>query len=80
MIALQRWFRDLLILRAGGDEASLHYPEYIATLRARAQNITLAQALSNIGYAEDIARQADKTLPESTVLAYWLDRMALGTS
>lgn len=80
MIALQRWFRDLLILRAGGDEASLHYPEYIDTLRARAQKITLSQALSNIGYAEDIARQADKTLPESTVLAYWLDRMALGTA
>ena len=79
MIALQRWFRDLLILRAGGDEASLHYPEYADTLRARAQNITLSQALSNIGYAEDIARQADKTLPESTVLSYWLDRMTLGS-
>jgi hypothetical protein len=34
----------------------------------------------NIGYTEDIARQADKTLPESTVLAYWLDRMSLGTA
>ena len=79
MIALQRWFRDLLILRAGGDENSLHYPEYIDTLRTRAQNITLSQALSNIGYAEDIARQADKTLPESAILAYWLDRMSLGS-
>ena len=80
MIALQRWFRDLLILRAGGDVTSLNYPEYVDTLSARAQNITLSQALSNIGYTEDIARQADKTLPESTVLAYWLDRMTLGTA
>ena len=80
MITLQRWFRDLLVLRAGGDEASLNYPEYVDTLRARAQNLTLSQALGNIGFAEDIARQADKTLPESTILAYWLDRMALGTA
>ena len=80
MTALQRWFRDLLILRAGGDESSLCYPEYIDTLRARARNITLSQALANIGYVEDVARQADKTLPESTVLAYWLDRMSLGTA
>ena len=35
---------------------------------------------AGIGFAEDIARQADKTLPESTILAYWLDRMALGTA
>ena len=80
MLALQRWFRDLLVLCAGGDEASLYYPEYVETLRARARNLTLSQALSNIGYAEDIARQAERTLPESAILAYWLDRMSLGTA
>ncbi len=80
MLSLLRWLRDLLVLRAGGDEASLNYPEYIETLRARARNLTLSQALSNIGYAEGIARQAERTLPESAILAYWLDRMSLGAS
>jgi len=80
MLALQRWLRDLLVLRAGGDESSLHYPEYVETLRARAQNLSLSQALANIGYAEGIARQAERTLPESAILAYWLDRMSLGAS
>ncbi len=80
MLALQRWLRDLLVLCAGGDEASLNYPEYVETLRARARNLTLSQALSNIGYAEGIARQAERTLPESAILAYWLDRMSLGAS
>ena len=79
MLALQRWLRDLLVLRAGGEESSLHYPEYLETLRARAQKLTLSQALSNISYAEGIARQAERTLPESAILAYWLDRMALGS-
>ena len=78
MLALQRWFRDLLVLRAGGEESTLNYPEYAETLRARARNLTLAQALGNIAYTEDIARQAERALPEATVLSYWLDRMALG--
>ena len=80
MLTLQRWLRDLLVLRAGGEESSLQYPEYVEILRARARNLTLSQALSNIGYAEGIARQAERTLPESAILAYWLDRMSLGTA
>ncbi len=79
MQALQRWFRDMLVLRAGGDEASLNYPEYADTLRVRANAITLSQALSNIGFVEDIARQVERFLPEAPVFAYWLDRMALGS-
>ncbi len=80
MQALQRWFRDMLVLRAGGDESSLNYPEYADTLRVRASSITLAQALSNIGFVEDMARQVERFLPETAVFAYWLDRMALGTA
>jgi DNA polymerase-3 subunit delta' len=80
MQALQRWFRDMLVLRAGGDEASLNYPEYADTLRVRANAITLSQALSNIGFVEDMARQVERFLPETAVFAYWLDRMAPGVS
>ena len=78
MLALQRWFRDMLVLRAGGDETSLNYPEYADTLRARADAITLSQAIANIGFVEDITRQIERFLPEAPVFSYWLDRMALG--
>ncbi len=78
MLAMQRWFRDMLVLRAGGDESSLHYPEYAENLRGRADAVTLSQALANIGFVEDMSRQIERFMPESPVFAYWLDRMALG--
>ena len=78
LLAIQRWFRDMLVLRSGGDESSLNYPEYAETLRVRASAITLSQALANTGFVEDIARQLQLFLPEMSVFSYWLDRMAHG--
>lgn len=78
MQTLQGWFRDLLVLRAGGDENALCYPEYATNLRARAARISLAQAIANIECVDAILRQTDRTIPENLVLSYWLDRMALG--
>ncbi|MBQ7721395.1 MAG: hypothetical protein IJT64_00650 [Kiritimatiellae bacterium] len=74
---MQDWFRDILVLRSGGDEALLAFPEYAGTLRGVADAITLAEAMANVSQVEDIARMAEKTMPEGPVLAYWLDRMKM---
>lgn len=69
------WYRDLLALRAGGDEALVMNKDRIALLRERAGRLTLSQALANIDGVEELSRQLDRSLSEQTLLAYWLDRL-----
>ena len=78
VLTLQRWFRDLLVLRAGGAPSTVHYQAYIDTLSERARRITLAQALANIDGIDSLSRQLERSIPESTAFPYWLDRMAMG--
>lgn len=74
---MQDWFRDILVLRSGGEESLLVFPEYAETLKGVANAVTLAEAMTNVSQVEDIARMAEKTLPEAPVLSYWLDRMKI---
>lgn len=76
--AMLRWYRDLLVLRAGGAETLLRHPGHAALLRERANRLTLAQALANVQGMEELERQFERSLPEEMVLAYWLDRLAGG--
>lgn len=76
---LLRWFRDLMAVQAGGDDSVVHYRDFIAPLRERAARLTLAQALANVEAIEEISRQFERNIPESTILAYWLDRLYMGT-
>lgn len=78
LIALQNWFRDLLVLRAGGDEAPLHYPQARDLLQARTKHLTLAQALANVAAVDGMQRQLERNLSENYVFAYWLDRVTSG--
>lgn len=80
ILTLQRWFRDLLVLRAGGDASTVHYQAYLDTLSRRAKRLTLSQALANLDGIDSLARQLERSIPEATVLPYWLDRMTLGAS
>ena len=73
---LLRWTRDLLVLRAGGD--GIHYDAFRETLSRRAARLTLAEALANVDAVEELARQLERSIPESTSLPYWLDRLSLG--
>jgi DNA polymerase-3 subunit delta' len=72
------WYRDLLVLRAGGDDASVHHEAQRALLRERAQRLTLAQALANADAMDELNRQMERSLPEEALLAYWFDRLAGG--
>lgn len=80
LITLTRWFRDLLVLRAGGDEALLYNKGKAEVLRDRSARLTLAQAVYNLEAVEELSRQMEKSLSEETLLAYALDRMNHGVA
>lgn len=80
LLTMQRWYRDLLALRAGAAPAVAHYRDHIETLRARAGRLTLAQALANVEGIEELARQMERSLSETNLLAYWLDRLSDGAA
>ncbi len=72
------WYRDLLVLRSGGAPELVANAAYLTVLQARAAKLTLAQALANVDGIEELNRQLDRSLPEPSLLAYWLDRLASG--
>ncbi len=78
LLALQRWYRDLLALRAGAPPATVHYQSHLEVLQRRARRLTLAQALANVEGVETLARQMERSLAERALLAYWMDRLAGG--
>ncbi|MBM4164849.1 MAG: hypothetical protein FJ222_10490 [Lentisphaerae bacterium] len=78
LIALQDWYRDLLVIRSGGSADLLHYPEQLEILRARAAGLTAGQALANVAAVDGIQRQLERNLSEDYVLAYWMDRIVTG--
>ena len=76
--ALLNWYRDLLLLRAGGAPEYAHYQDRLPLLRERAAHLTLAQAMANVDGVEELNRQFERSLPEEAMLAYWMDRLVSG--
>ena len=76
--ALLNWYRDLLVLRAGGTVEQVHFQDHRDLLQKRAAQLTLSQALANVDGVEDLNRQLERSLTEETVLAYWMDRLVSG--
>ena len=74
------WYRDLLLLRAGGNHDLLHHLAAAPVLAERAARLSLAQTLANVDGMEALARQMDRSMPEESLLAYWLDRLAGGVA
>lgn len=72
------WYRDLLLLRAGGPPESVHHPVHLALLTERAAHLSLAQAMANVDGVDELNRQFDRSLQEDSVLAYWMDRLVSG--
>lgn len=77
-LAVTDWFRDLLILRAGGDDAPVVNRPFLALLRERAGRLTLDQALANLTALDECAARLERNLPEESQLAYTIDRMSHG--
>lgn len=73
---MQRWFRDILVSKAGGTD--IHYAEYADEIKARASRLTLGEAMRNVDMLEDLARQLDRNMSEAAILPYWADRLFTG--
>jgi len=80
LVTLLRWFRDLAVLNARGDESLVHNRAKIDVLKERAARLTLAQVFYNINAVEELARQMERNLSEETLLAYALDRIHHGVA
>lgn len=80
LLAMLRWFRDLFILRAGGDASLVYYRTHLDVLKERAARLTLTQAIYNVSAVEELARQMEKNVPEETLLAYTVDRLNHGVA
>ena len=77
---LLRWFRDMVVLKAGGDESLVFSRGKVDVLKERVSRLTLAQVIYNLNAVEELARQMERNLSEETLLAYALDRMNHGVA
>lgn len=80
LLAVMRWFRDLFVLRAGGDDTVVHNQSRLDVLKERSRRLSLAEALYNLNAVEELARQMERNLSEETLLAYALDRIHHGVA
>ena len=80
ILTLLRWFRDLAVLRAKGDDSLVHFRTKTDVLKERASRLTLAQTFYNVNAVEELARQMERNLSEETLLAYALDRIHHGVA
>jgi DNA polymerase-3 subunit delta' len=78
--AMAFWYRDLMVLRAGGAPELVHFKEHLPLLTERAMRLTLAQTLANVQGLDELDRQLERSLPENALLAYWMDRLAGGVA
>lgn len=80
LMTVMRWFRDMTVLKAGGDESLVFTRDKLDVLKERAGRLTLAQVIYNLNAVEELARQMERNLSEETLLAYALDRMNHGVA
>ena len=80
LLTLLRWFRDLLLLQAGGADALVSNPSKLAVLKERAERLTLAKTIYNLSAIEELTRHMEKSLSEETILAYAMDRINHGVA
>ncbi len=78
LLTLLRWFRDLFVLKAGGDPALVFNQAKLDVLTERAARLSLAQVIYNLASVEELARQMEKNLSEESILAYAVDRIHHG--
>lgn len=78
LLTLMRWFRDLFVLQAGGDNNLVYNSSKLLVLKERSSRLTLSKAIYNLNAIEELTRQMEKNLSEETVLAYAMDRLSHG--
>ncbi len=62
------WYRDLLVIVSGADQAGLRYGEREAELRRVAAGVGYAEALRNVQVVEAMQRQFERNMPPDAVI------------
>jgi DNA polymerase III subunit delta' len=75
MRSLLLWYRDVLLVVCGADEALLHHREHIGALREQGGRLTYRQARRNVEIVSDMYRQLEMNLKEGPVLGFGFARM-----
>jgi hypothetical protein len=70
------WYRDILLLVCGADEALIHNREYFDILRKKAKSVSYRQAIRNVETIEIMNRQLEGNIPELSVLGLAFCRLA----
>lgn len=78
VVLIYGWFRDLMIMTAGGGEELLLRSSRRAILQERAGKMTLDIAYRNLETVEKMRRQFDLNMPEDGVIGYAMDRLRHG--
>lgn len=69
------WYRDVLLLSAGGDESLLMNQSRAAAIGKVAGATPLRQAIRHVKTAEDMYRQLEENLPERMVMGFGFSRL-----
>jgi len=75
MRSILLWHRDVLMLVCGVDSGLVFGDDDADCLKHRAGNLNLRGALANVRIVEDMNRQFDRNLAESTVLSLGFSRL-----
>ena len=69
------WYRDILLLLCGAEDALIYNEKYLNIVRKKAESLTYRQALNNVAIVEAMNRQLEKHLPEGSVLSFGFSRL-----
>lgn len=72
------WFRDLMVLTAGGAQNSLSRGARYPVLKPRSEKLTMELAFKNLETVEKMQRQFDLNMTEEGVIGYAMDRLRHG--
>jgi DNA polymerase III delta' subunit len=61
------WYRDILLLAAGGQDGDLYHTDYVERIRAASLGLSVRAATANIEIIEDMAALLERNLGEDAV-------------
>ena len=76
-VAIQDWYRDLLVAAEGAREAPLFFGEFREDILRKASQVTPRQAMDAIANVGEMAAQIEaRNIPPSIALSYWFGRLS----
>ena len=64
------WYRDILLLLCGGDDAFVLNDDYLDLMKKKTKGLTLRQALRNIQVVEAMNSQLERNITEAPVFGF----------